>query len=88
MMRWALLLILLTSVLASALGVIMLRHEARLLFVALEATASARDAEQVEWSRLQLEQAWLADAGRIEGQATSRLGMSKPGRVGVLVSRP
>jgi cell division protein FtsL len=44
------------------------------------------DEHQVEWSRLQIELAWLGETGRIEEQAAERLGMKTPERVGVLVA--
>lgn len=88
MIRWFLLLLLVVAVLASAIGVVMLRHESRQLFVALQEADSARDAARVEWSRLQLEQAWLADAGRVERQAREQLEMESPDDVRILVTSP
>lgn len=88
MIRWCLLLLLVVAVLASAIGVVMLRHESRQLFVALQEADSARDAARVEWSRLQLEQAWLADAGRVERQAREQLEMESPDDVRILVTSP
>lgn len=88
MIRWAVILALLLAVLASAIGVIVLRHESRLLFTALQQAGQGRDVEQVEWSRLQLELAWLGEAGRIERQATDELHMKSPDKPRVLVRRP
>lgn len=88
MIRWLLLLLLVVAVLASAIGVVMLRHESRQLFVALQEADSARDAARVEWSRLQLEQAWLAEAGRVERQAREQLEMETPDDVRILVTSP
>ncbi len=85
MMRWMLFLLLLTALLASAVGVVVMRHEARLQFVALQQTEEARDQARVEWSRLQLEQAWLAESGRIERHAREALDMRRPEGVGILV---
>jgi len=87
MMRWLLFAILLTSLLASAIGVVVLRHESRQLFGAMQAAAADRDMASVEWSRLQLEQAWLAETGRVEREARERLDMQRPGRIGILVER-
>ncbi|QOC24153.1 cell division protein FtsL [Wenzhouxiangella sp. AB-CW3] len=84
-MRWLAFVILLAALLASAVGVVAMRHEARQQFVALQQAEAARDEQQVEWSRLQLEQAWLAESGRIERAARERLDMQSPDHVGVLV---
>jgi cell division protein FtsL len=88
MIRWLLLLVLTAGVLASAIGVVVLRHESRQLFVALQEAEAERDAARVEWSRLQLEQAWLGDAGRVERQAREQLGMKSPEDVRILVTSP
>ncbi|NBB92910.1 MAG: cell division protein FtsL [Gammaproteobacteria bacterium] len=87
-MRWLLLAVLTLAVLASAIGVVFLRHESRQLFVALQAAEETRDAARVEWSRLQLEQAWLGDAGRVEGRAREQLEMESPEEVRILVTSP
>jgi cell division protein FtsL len=88
MIRWLLLLVLTAAVLASAIGVVVLRHESRQLFVALQEAEESRDAARVEWSRLQLEQAWLGDAGRVEAQARDELEMRSPEDVRILVTSP
>lgn len=88
MIRWLLLLILTAAVLASAIGVVVLRHESRQLFVALQEAEAKRDAARVDWSRLQLEQAWLGDAGRVEARAREKLGMKSPDDVRILVTSP
>lgn len=88
MIRWLLLLVLTAAVLASAIGVVVLRHESRQLFVALQQAESKRDTARVEWSRLQLEQAWLGDAGRVESQAREQLDMGTPDHIRILVTSP
>ncbi len=85
MMRWIVFFVLLAALLASAVGVVVMRHEARLQFVALQQTEEARDRARVEWSRLQLEQAWLAESGRIERHAREALDMRRPEGVRILV---
>ncbi|MDZ7789700.1 MAG: cell division protein FtsL [Xanthomonadales bacterium] len=87
-MRWLLLLVLTAAVLASAIAVVVLRHESRQLFVSLQQAEAERDAARVEWSRLQLEQAWLGDAGRVESQAREQLDMASPEDVRILVTSP
>jgi cell division protein FtsL len=66
------------AVLASAVGVIYARHQARNLFVHLEKLNAERDALDMEWGRLQLEQsAWSSNAF-VERVATAKLQMSLP----------
>lgn len=88
MIRWLLLLVLTAAVLASAIGVVVLRHESRQLFASLQEAEAERDSARVEWSRLQLEQAWLGDAGRVESQAREELDMASPEDVRILVTSP
>ncbi len=78
----------LTLVIASALGVVYTRHESRRQAVELGDLENQRDAFMAEWSRLQLEQAWLADAGHVEQKARTRLFMQEPDNTRVLVVRP
>ena len=61
--------ILLVAVIGSALGVVYTRHESRGQAVQLGELEGVRDDLIAEWSRLQLEQAWLADAGQVEAKA-------------------
>ena len=88
MIRWILFSLLMSALLASAIGVVVMRHESRQLFRTLQLVEVDRDQANVEWSRLQLEQAWLAEAGRIEREARERLNMRRPARVGILVEAP
>lgn len=88
MIRWLAFFILLAGVLATAIGVVVLRHESRQLFVALQEAEAVRDDARVEWSRLQLEQAWLAEAGRVERLARDRLDMHSPDDTRILVESP
>jgi cell division protein FtsL len=88
MIRWLLFIVLMLSLVATAIGVVAQRHESRELFAALQQAEAAGDQARVEWSRLQLEQAWLAEAGRIERQARSELGMDRPETVGILIEEP
>ncbi len=65
-------------VLASALGVIRIKHENRALTSELERAREERERLQVEWSQLQLEEAALSNHARIERAARENLGMSEP----------
>ena len=72
----------------SALGVVYTRHESRQYAVELGQLENERDAFITEWSRLQLEQAVLADAGTVEPRARDSLGMKSPGKTNILVIDP
>jgi cell division protein FtsL len=71
----------------TALGVVYARHESRHLSVRLGALEQVRDEAVAEWSRLQIEQAYLADAGNVELQARRELGMVSPDRSRILMIR-
>ncbi len=86
--RILILIIVLIVDVASALGVVYARHQTRQLSTELGALEASRDDAIAEWSRLQLEQAWLADAGQIEAKARKELGMRTPEETKILVVRP
>ncbi|GAP67162.1 cell division protein FtsL [Mizugakiibacter sediminis] len=69
---------LLVADLVSAIGVVWARHESRVLFVELTRLQNTRDELNVDFGRLELEQATWADPGRIEQMARSQLGMVNP----------
>lgn len=71
--------VLIMAVLVSALLVVQARHQARILFVELQALEQTRDELNEEWSRLQLEQSTWNMAGRIENLARTELEMQSPG---------
>jgi cell division protein FtsL len=66
-------------VFASAVGVVVARHEARQAFIEHQAELKQRDALNLEWTQLQLEQATWATQARIEAAGHDRLGMIRPG---------
>jgi len=70
--------LLLLSVVGSGVGVVHARHEHRQLFVELTALERARDELNIEFGRLQLEQATWAATNRVEQIARSTLGMKYP----------
>ncbi|HHJ11671.1 MAG TPA: cell division protein FtsL [Chromatiales bacterium] len=70
--------VLVLAVLGSAIGVVEARHQSRKLFVELQALERGRDELEIEWGRLQLEQAAWATHGRIERIARERLHMHLP----------
>ncbi len=82
-MNWRLIAVLLLGVvdMLSAFGVVVSTHQARMQYQRLTALEKTRDELEVEWGRLQLEQASLARLAKIEERATSELHMVMP-RVG------
>ena len=82
------LIVVLTLVIGSALGVVNKRHQSRLLAVQLSELKVEQDEGLAEWSRLQIEQGWLADASRIEKTARDVLHMQQPETTQILVIEP
>ncbi len=76
------------AVMVSALAVVYTKYQSRTLFVELQALNKARDAMDIEWGQLQLEQSTWTDNGRIEGIARSHLGMLVPETNQIVVVRP
>ena len=76
---WALLL-------GSALGVVWTKHEARSLFIELQGLTGERDALDIEWGQLKLEQSAWSTHGRVE--QTARVGLQmvipRPNEVQIL----
>ena len=72
---------------ASAIGVVFARHEHRQLFIQLTTLEKARDELNIEFGRLQLEQATWAESNRIDQVARERLGMKFPEAGDIVVVR-
>ena len=70
--------LLLVAAVASALGVVWTRHESRVLFVQLTQLQNQRDDLNIEYGRLELEQATYAEPRRIDDEARQKLGMFEP----------
>ena len=68
---WALLL-------ASAIAVVWSRHETRSLFIEMQALSAERDALDIEWGQLKLEQSAWSTHGRVEQTARVNLKMVIP----------
>ena len=83
-----LLVVLLLATIASAIGVVYSRHRHRQLFVELTRLEHARDELNIEFGRLQLEQATWAQANRIDQVARQKLGMKFPESDDIVVVRP
>lgn len=80
--------VLLAANVISAIGVVHARHQHRQLFVELTRLEHDRDELNIEFGRLQLEQATWAESNRIDQVARERLGMKFPGAADIVVVRP
>jgi cell division protein FtsL len=72
--------------LGSALAVVWTKHQARSLFIELQGLTAERDALDIEWGQLKLEQSAWATHGRVE--QTARVGLQmvipRPNEVQIL----
>jgi len=73
---------------ATALAVVHARHQHRQAFGQLTKLEKARDELNIDFGRLQLEQATWAEANRIDQVARDRLGMKFPEGAEITVVRP
>ena len=76
MRRW--LFPLLLATVATAMSAAYAKHQSRKLFIELQALETERDAMNVEWGQLQLEQSTHTTHGKVEEAARKRLGMRIP----------
>lgn len=83
-----LLTVLILANIISAIGVVEARHQHRQLFVKLTRLEHARDELNVDFGRLQLEQATWAESNRIDQIARTKLGMRFPETADIVVIRP
>ena len=72
----------------SAIGVVQARHEYRQLYIRLTGLERERDELNIDFGRLQLEQATWAMSNRIDHVARERLGMRFPETAEIVVVRP
>ncbi len=87
MNRAFLLALLVLANVASALLVVRDRHQHRQEFIALSKLEKARDELNIEFGRLQLEQATWAESNRVDQVARARLGMVFPRTEDIVVLR-
>jgi cell division protein FtsL len=76
------------AVLASASGVVYVKHQARSLFIELERLSAERDRLNIEWGRLQLEQSSWSSHGFVEQVANSKLRLTLPSATDVKIIPP
>lgn len=78
---------LVVAVMAVSIAVIQLRQESRELFAQLQTQRAERDALNVEWGKLLLEEGAWSQRRRIEAIARQRLNMSAPDAAHIRVVR-
>lgn len=76
------------AVLGSGVAVVYARQEHRQAYVQLNRLLRERDEINIEFSRMQLEQATWAETNRIEQVATQRIGMVFPQAAELVVIKP
>jgi cell division protein FtsL len=69
---------LLAGCMVSSMAVIEMRHESRVLYAQVQKLQQERDALNVEWGQLLLEEGAWSQHRRIESVARSQLGMELP----------
>ena len=87
MNRYVILAVLVVANVVTALLVVRDRHEHRLACIALNKLDKARDELNIEFGRLQLEQATWAESNRVDQVARTRLGMVFPRTEDIVVLR-
>jgi len=85
---WAGLLLLVASVLTSALAVIYAKHQTRNLFAELQQLERMQGLMDTEWGQLQLEESTWATHGRVESLSRRQLGMVIPAPKSLVIVRP
>ena len=73
--------LLVTLVLGSALTVIYVKHQSRVLFAELREVQKEQDRQVIEWGRLQLQNTTLATHANVESRARKDLKMRLPEEV-------
>jgi cell division protein FtsL len=70
--------LLVAIMLSSALAVIYVKHESRVLFAELRTVQKMQDQEIIDWGRLQLQNSTLATHSNVESRARKTLLMKLP----------
>jgi len=80
--------ILLLLIVVSALSVVYVKHENRMLYTQLRDLQKQRDLMDVDWGRLQLEQSTWATHSRVDNIARKRLAMRTLDYSEIVVVKP
>lgn len=74
-------------VVISAIACVFSRHESRTQFTQLQSLIAQRDALEVDWGRLQIEQSTWSTHARVEQLARKSMAMRNPAPEEILVVR-
>ena len=77
--------LLVTMVVSSALTVVYVKHESRILFAELRTVQKLQDQQVIQWGRLQLQNSTLATHSNVESKARKALKMLLPDNVQVVL---
>lgn len=86
--RWAVTGFLVAAVVSSAVASVYAKHRTRTLFVELQGLERMRDAMQVEWGQLELEQGTWSTHDRVTKLAREKLGLHTPPGDAVILVTP
>ena len=75
-------------VVITSVSVVYSKHQARKLFVELQALGNDRDNMDIEWGQLQLEQSTLSTQARVELKARDQLGMVSLSADNMVIVKP
>jgi len=78
----------LLAVIVTSVGVVYSKHQARKLFVEIQALGNERDNMDIEWGQLQLEQSTLTTHGQVERAARDQLGMVNLSTDNMVIVKP
>lgn len=78
-------LLLSVAIVATGMGIVLAKHEARQLFAELEALNREQDRLEIDWGRLRLEQSTYATHPRIEQLARDDLNLAAPPQERIVV---
>lgn len=81
-------LVLVLACVASAMAIIHTRQKSRELFVELQRLSAQRDALNIDWGRLQIEQSAYATHARVERLAQRELALERPQASDIYIVRP
>ncbi|MCH8104505.1 MAG: cell division protein FtsL [Gammaproteobacteria bacterium] len=77
--------LLVAMVVSSALTVVYVKHESRILFAELRTVQKLQDQQVIQWGRLQLQNSTLATHSNVESKARKALKMLLPDNVQVVL---
>jgi cell division protein FtsL len=86
-LRGSIFFVICVATIASAIGVVQVRHEDRQRYIELRSLVAERDELNVEYGRMQLEQATWAEMSRVERMAREELGLVQPDPKNITVVR-